>query len=215
MLKRPSRLLIHVFTVCSSVVIAVSLCSFATSVFVRKAYQRHPLRETCRDAAGLHRRVDAPQKFYSCTERQAARFLAVDYTESKDLGKTFLTLLTALFVGSITFSEKIVNLKESGWFARGAMIVVWLLFLVAITACGFGLAFLATAAGQATYRPDVNYSLLEGEAVAMFSIAGLAFGAGLIAMLVAALLAMIEMPAAGSTSYRRRLRSRRSVATSR
>jgi len=51
----------------------------------------------------------------------ANRFLDRDYAEVKDLSTAFLTLLTAVFVASITFSEKIVDFNRSGWWAKAIL----------------------------------------------------------------------------------------------
>ena len=40
-------------------------------------------------------------------------FLAYDYMEAKDMAKAFLTLVSAILVGTITFSEKIVNFETA------------------------------------------------------------------------------------------------------
>ena len=39
--------------------------------------------------------------------------ITYDYGEAKDLAKAFLTLVSAILVGTIIFSEKIVNFQYS------------------------------------------------------------------------------------------------------
>src|SRR5690349_17567982 len=79
------------------------------------------------------------QVYPDCAEgsecKRLATLFAQDYTESKDLAKAFLTLLVAVFVGSITFSEKIVDVKTSGVWAKATMILCWICILIAIVAC--------------------------------------------------------------------------------
>src|SRR4051812_42403465 len=62
---------------------------------------------TCVDRTGVHSIGDSA--FESCIEYQAKLFIDRDYSEAKDLSKAFLTLLVAVLIASITFSEKIVN----------------------------------------------------------------------------------------------------------
>ena len=61
------------------------------------------------------------------------------YDEGKDLSKSFLTLIGAVFVASITFSEKIIDLKTAGPSGRVAMVTCWLSLLLSVAACGTGL----------------------------------------------------------------------------
>jgi len=42
----------------------------------------------------------------ACVDAAVKRFHDIDYTESKDLAKSFLTLLVGVFVASVTFTEK-------------------------------------------------------------------------------------------------------------
>ena len=63
--------------------------------------------------------------YQACIEKQAKLYLERDYAESKDLAKTFLTLLSATLVASITFSEKIVDVSKAGLLPFGTMIVCW------------------------------------------------------------------------------------------
>jgi hypothetical protein len=95
-------------------------------------------------------------------------FMDRDYAETKDLAKAFLTLLTAVFFGSVTFSEKIVNLNQSEWTSKALMILCWCLLLLAIASCGAGLALMATAAGFATYEPDFDYRQFERSSLSLF-----------------------------------------------
>ena len=55
-----------------------------------------------------------------------------DYGETKDTAKAFSTLITAVFVASITFSEKIVNFQNANRLSSFAMFVSWTLLLIVI-----------------------------------------------------------------------------------
>jgi len=119
-------------------------------------------------------------------ERFAKLFVS-DYTESKDLAKSFLTILVAVFVASITFSEKIVDMSKAGTGPKTAMILCWVFLLIAIIACGTGVAYMVIAYGIAVYTPQIDYRFHEARAVQLFLGSGVAFGAGLAAMLLAGL----------------------------
>ena len=139
--------------------------------------------------------AETSEEFASCLAARAKRFRENDYTESKDLAKAFLTLLTAVFVGSITFSEKIVDIKAARSWAKCAMISCWVLLLVAIIACGTGLAYMTIAAGGVTYEPALDIFFYELRGVYLFIISGIAFGLALIVMLLAGLTAFLPAPA--------------------
>lgn len=130
--------------------------------------------------------------FRTCLQTRANLFLSRDYAEAKDLSKSFLTLLTAILVASITFSEKIVDLGHSSWWARGSMVGCWILLLIAIAACGSGLTLMTFAAGMASYQPDLDYFSYETQAMKLYIVAGLAFGTGLASLLLAGLISLVE-----------------------
>lgn len=132
------------------------------------------------------------KRYYSCVDRKAEIFLKGDFAESKDLAKSFLTLLTAVLVASITFSEKIVDVQRSGWWPRGLMITSWICLLIAIAACGAGLALITIAAGYSSYDPHLNYRIFEFKAVKLFGGAGISFGCGLVALLVAGIVSLVD-----------------------
>lgn len=64
--------------------------------------------------------------YLTCRQADADVFVKSDYGEMKDLAKSFLTLLTAALVASITFSEKIVDLSHAGIWARLLMVPSWI-----------------------------------------------------------------------------------------
>jgi hypothetical protein len=66
-------------------------------------------------------------------------FMKYDYTETKDLCKQFLTLVSGILVFSITFSEKIINYQQASTKTKLLLLLSWLLFALAITCCGIAL----------------------------------------------------------------------------
>jgi hypothetical protein len=130
--------------------------------------------------------------FQACLKNMAELFIKLDYTECKDLAKSFLTLMSAMLVASITFSEKIVNVHAAGKGPLLAMVSCWVLLLSALLACGVGLAMISLAAGNAAYVPHLDYRVLEGAAAMLFVLAGLLFAASLVALFVSGVLSIAE-----------------------
>jgi hypothetical protein len=131
-------------------------------------------------------------QFDACIEKKADLFLGKDYAESKDLAKTFLTLISASLLASITFSEKIVYVGKATLVPLSTMIVCWVLLLAALVACGAGLALMTTAAGIAAYEPRLDYRLMEGRAIRLFLGSGIAYAFALIALIVAGVTSLVE-----------------------
>jgi hypothetical protein len=155
----------------------------------------------CSDRFGIHHPVKSELlRYYACVDRKAQLFVERDFAETKDLSKAFLTLLTAVLVASITFSEKIVDLHRSTWWPRGLMISSWVLLLLAIVTCGTGLALMTIAAGYASYFTHLDYRLFEVKAVWLFGIAGLSFGSGLVALLVAGIVSLVDRSSSQPTT---------------
>lgn len=116
------------------------------------------------------------------------------YDEGKDLSKSFLTLIVAVFVASITFSEKIIDLKTAGPWAKTAMIICWASLLLAIVACGTGLVYLASMLDQALFvnLPDDRHA---NTAATLIASSGMLFVIGLIMMLLAGMPAFLRKTA--------------------
>jgi hypothetical protein len=85
----------------------------------------------------------------------ADKFIKYGYPEIKSLAIQFLTLLTAILVFSLTFSEKIVNYNQSKNSVRAILIAGWTLLILAIIADGIGLGYNALA--LPTALADLNY----------------------------------------------------------
>jgi hypothetical protein len=172
------------------------LCAWVARVFVGHLREAPPRLSVCmHDAGQLHTASDDQALFNSCLRAQADVFIKSDYVEMKDLAKSFLTLLTAILVASITFSEKIVDLGRAGTWARSLIITSWVAFLVAIVSLGAGLSFMTLGAGCATYQPYLQYQIFEAKAIPLYITSGIAFGTGLASMLISGVVAMLHRAA--------------------
>jgi hypothetical protein len=173
------------------VLFAILSCAAAAKAFVAQWYTVPSPAETCRD-----RDVSIPKAeraaFDRCVDKNAKTFLEFGYPEAKDLSKAFLTLMVALLVASITFSEKIVDLDRSSWWPRGLMIACWVLILTAIGGAGSGLALLTGAARWAARDPTTDYAASAMVASRLLVWAGLFFGSGLAALFAAGLISLAE-----------------------
>jgi hypothetical protein len=119
-------------------------------------------------------------------------FLRYDYAETKDLSKSFLTLVSAILVFSITFSEKIVDFPNAGRLARICLIISWSLFMLSIILCGVSLCLISLAGGNALYGGD--YLSLAFQAWTSLLVAGTFFAIGLLTLIVAATASLSKRP---------------------
>lgn len=154
---------------------------------------------SCKDTYTGYRQVLKTDiaSFQACALRRAKLFYERDYAEAKDLAKAFLTLLGAMLVTSITFSEKIVNVQSGNRVPLCAMVICWLCLLSAIAFTGGGLAWMANAAGFATYMPEVDIRRVENFAIQLFIFGGFAFGLSLAAMILAGVVSLMYGKKAG------------------
>lgn len=113
---------------------------------------------------------------------EAEKFLKYDYTETKDLCKQILTLITTVLIISLTFSEKIIRFESASALAKWLVIFSWIAFLLAIILCGLGLLIITMAAGEAVYTKEVN-RLKAAKAYRMIIAAGGLFILGLILLI--------------------------------
>jgi hypothetical protein len=174
---------------------AVAIAIIGTANILLPNFRKSPpIATACIDAKGYELEYkngdDITPEFSACVERHADLFLTRDLPESKDLAKSFLTLLTAVLVASITFSEKVVGVNQANWFPRALMIFCWVCILGAIIACGVGLTAMTIAGGYAAYSPFVAYVALELSALRYFVSAGVAFCLGLASLLIAGVFAL-------------------------
>src|SRR5262245_44112271 len=111
-------------------------------------------------------------------------FMQFYYPETKDLCKTFLTLVTAVLVFSLTFSDKIVDFARATRLAKRLLLAAWFSMLGAILVCGVGLAYVSTAAAQAvTGEPGYFETAMFGWK--WIVVGGVSFGVGLCALIAA------------------------------
>ena len=153
--------------------------------FVINIFEQPPLVQVCTDRNGMHLATAVDHTpFFDCVKDKADLFLRADYAEMKDLAKSFLSLLIATLVASITFSEKIVDVSRAGARARTLMVASWLAIFGAILSLGAGLALMTIGAGVATYSPSARFKDFEIKAIPLYIAAGLSFGFGLFGMLL-------------------------------
>src|SRR5437762_6650891 len=105
------------------------------------------------------------------TERSGDLFFKYDYTETKDFCKQFLTLVVAVLVFSLTFSEKVVGFPNASLPAKLCLAFVWAVMLISIVSCGIGLTYLALAGGDAVYGGS-RYYALAAKAYKLIIVAG-------------------------------------------
>lgn len=126
------------------------------------------------------------------SEQFNQKFIDKEYSEIKDLGKTFLSILVAVFVASITFSEKIVDYNSTSWWAKSLLIVCWILLLLSVVLSGAGMVFISSCYNQALHVPCPDNLELYVTAFFTFVLAGLSFGLGLTSMLCAGIISFIQ-----------------------
>ncbi|GLR83041.1 hypothetical protein HUE56_30070 (plasmid) [Azospirillum oryzae] len=78
-------------------------------------------------------------------------FFKYDYGETKDLLKSFITLVSATLVLSITFSEKIIDIHKAILRVKRMMVAAWVFFIVALIVSGASMCFIAAEAGCVIY----------------------------------------------------------------
>jgi hypothetical protein len=115
-----------------------------------------------------------------------ALFLKYDYSETIDLAKSFLTLISAVLVLSLTFSEKIVSRDISNVPARKLLFRAWGFLFSSVVFCGIGLCLLFFAAIKAAhgnqfdlFTPFLSYLLYANAGWAGIFLSGVLFVGGL------------------------------------
>ncbi|MBN8212936.1 MAG: hypothetical protein J0M09_08445 [Xanthomonadales bacterium] len=66
-------------------------------------------------------------------------YIQFKYPEIKDLLKHFLSLISATLVFSVTFSEKVIDFHKSATNQKFIVFLAWILFSIALAACGLGI----------------------------------------------------------------------------
>ena len=134
-------------------------------------------------------------------------FITYNYSEAKDLAKSFLTLISAILVFSITFSEKVVVFQTAGSARRIALIISWICFVLSIIGCGVSIVLYFntlvwavkcdaspcfTMLNGVRYE-DIYYYLFTAGNFIMLA-AGASFSIGLSSLVVSALLSLWASP---------------------
>ena len=117
-------------------------------------------------------------------------FLKYDYSETKDLLKTFITLISGTLVLSLTFSEKMGHAGATASEIGHIMFIAWIAFIAALVLAGLGLCFIAAAAGKVLYGdiPIFNFHYWSFALAAWTCgvLSGCAYVGGLFTLAVAA-----------------------------
>ena len=126
----------------------------------------------------------------STTNDIAAKFMQYDYKEVKELSIQFLTLITAVLVFSLAFSEKIIDFKKAKRIVKHLLLTSWSSFFVSIVGAGFSLVLNVYAASEMLYGPDPYdaFSASYFSAISLL-IAGIVFVIGLAFLIIASFLA--------------------------
>jgi hypothetical protein len=131
----------------------------------------------------------------------ADNFIKFAYPEIKSLAIQFLTLVTAILIFSLTFSEKIVNYNQSKNPVRIVLIGGWTLLILAIISDGIGLAYNAIAYATAlvdSYDSKINNSVSSEfyeplyYSLKAILMGGAFFIAGLISIVAAGVVSLIH-----------------------
>jgi hypothetical protein len=183
----------NLYLIITVIVISLTVCFYSAYLFYIHFFESPGAKTWCKDSLGNELTFQSDSSAYrECIKSHAKNFIERDFEVAKDLSKAFLTLLAALLVGSITFSEKIVNVQSAKRASRILMICCWLFLLIAIICCGVALAFMSVGAGWASYQPFSNYTLFELKAIYLYVGSGLSFGAGLVCLLAAGIVSINE-----------------------
>lgn len=115
----------------------------------------------------------------------AQNFLRYPFTETKDLAEHFLTVVIAVLVFSLTFSEKIAGFNTAKAPVRWTITLAWCFMLLAIVAGGFSICYVALAGGSASSQgsPDQYWSTMN-TGILWLGSAGILFVIGLISLLI-------------------------------
>lgn len=136
----------------------------------------------------------------------AADFLKYAFTETKDLAKSFLTVVTAVLVFSLTFAQNIANFSNANVFTRVTLGLAWCCFLLAIVGAGIAIYYVGLAGAAASANSDSSrYWACMRIGVKWLVAAGGVFVLGLAGLMVVAL-ASIRRPSTAETGQAPALR---------
>lgn len=110
-------------------------------------------------------------------------FLEYDYAETRDLLKSFLTLISATLGLSVAFSDKIAGPHFSDHIVQRSMLLAWISFFISLALAGASIVLIAASAGCAIYGV-IPLVACGGWQLALWSwslglLAALVFGLGL------------------------------------
>lgn len=138
-------------------------------------------------------------------EEASSLFVRQNFSEAKDLLKTFITLVSTILVFSVTFGERIVDFRNGHPATRWSLFSAWGLFVVAIIAAGLALVSLVALTGLQAGSPaqQAEAAWFVAWHFILVCAAGFAFIGGLVAIVLAGLLAMrLPLPSPDSSSSR-------------
>lgn len=119
----------------------------------------------------------------------AELFLKYDYAETRDLLKTFISLISATLVLSVAFADRILAARNPNRLGRKLLILCWVSLVASLIAAGIALCSIAAAAGAVLYGsiPVLNYNYWTFALTSwgFVIVAGLCFIGGLILMVMA------------------------------
>jgi hypothetical protein len=129
---------------------------------------------------------------------QATDFLKYAFAETKDLSKHSLTVVTAVLVFSLTFSEKIASFSAARPVVCWSFVAAWCCMFLAIVSGGIAICYVALSGGAASSNGDPD-SYWHPMRVAMgwLLTGGGLFVASLIALILAAVVSVTTQGPSG------------------
>ena len=117
-----------------------------------------------------------------------------DYGETKDLLKTFMTLISGTLVVSVAFAEKIIGVKNSDRAARNLLITCWAGLVAALVLCGIATCLVAMYMAKVVYGegflPGWHGPDFAVPGLILLVLAGGTYVAALICMILASIRSM-------------------------
>ena len=124
-------------------------------------------------------------------KESAESFALHEFPSLLDLAKAFLTLLIGTFVGSITFSDKIVNPISSNPLSKIFLFISWSLTLLSIVLVGIGICFFYNSYWLSLYSHTINYTIYNTGAIS-YGLSGISFCIALSSMLYAGITSFLS-----------------------
>jgi len=115
-----------------------------------------------------------------CRTKIAERFIKTEYPEVKDLSEMFFTLVSAVFVASLAFWEKILFSAKPDSPAKFSPSEAWVALLLSIISCGVGLTLSEIAFDLAAWSPDNNFDKFASSSLFWPVLSGCLFVWGLV-----------------------------------